>query len=533
MSAPAAGRAPEELLAALGAQDAKAGEAAAGELALWLRRADPVIAEVTAVTALTSLRSLRRFASMLPVAEGALRAGAGSPLLLRLYGQALIEQGLAGAALALFETVRGRAGDQEAEIEGLVGRAHKQHYVESPTGARAGQHLGQAIDAYLKQFLLAPEVNLWHGINTVALLARAERDGRSVAVDEDWKALAARLLRSVEERPAGTLGPWDAAVAAEACVALGDVRGAGTWLGIYTRHPEVDAFALAAQLRQLREVWEVDEGNVTERALVDLLEANLLGSAGGALDVDATVRARELDRDGDYLQGVYGDDLYKTIRWYRAGLEAARSVVRIVRPLGGTTGTGFVLPGAALHPQWEGQSVVVTNFHVANERGEWRGRAPAELRVVFEDNGVEVGIRRVLWESPSCTPGTNPPTSFDTALLLLDTDVLPTPSYHLAPGPPKLKARVYVLGHPLGGELAFSLHDNELIGMNSSLLHYRAPTRVGSSGSPVFDDEWRVVGLHHAGGEELPRLDRPGATYAANEGLLLSAIRDHIRETGA
>ncbi|HBL29593.1 MAG TPA: serine protease, partial [Acidobacteria bacterium] len=46
-------------------------------------------------------------------------------------------------------------------------------------------------------------------------------------------------------------------------------------------------------------------------------------------------------------------------------------------------------------------------------------------------------------------------------------------------------AKVYVIGHPLGGGLSLSLTDNALLGTSERLLHYRAPTEGGSSGSPV------------------------------------------------
>ncbi|HVL04474.1 MAG TPA: trypsin-like peptidase domain-containing protein [Acidimicrobiales bacterium] len=524
----------DDLLAALSAEDPAVSDAAANELASWLRRADPDAAGPVSLEALAALRSKRRFPAMVAVAEGALRVGIESPLLLKLYAQALIDQGLAGAALAVLASARPTAQSETVEIEGLMARAHKQHFVESPSGARADVHLQRAIAIYMTHYTAAPSTNLWHGINAVALLARAERDGRTAATaGADWRGLANRLLTTVGEIPAGRLTHWDAAVAAEASVALGDLGGAGSWLATYTAHREADAFALAATLRQLREVWQIDEHEVTQRALVDLLEACLLKAEGGALDVDASMRASELDRDADYLQGVFGDDEYVTIQWYRAGLEASRSVVRIVRPLQGTVGTGFVLPGDAVHPQWKGRSVVLTNFHVVNRHGVWPGRAPGDLRAVFEDDGVQIRIREVLWESPHCTPGTNPPPSFDTAVLLLESESLPAPSYEVSPGPPpNLAERVYVIGYPLGNELAFSLNDNTVVGVNSSLLHYRAPTRKGSSGSPVFDDGWRLLALHHAGGTELPRLDETGTTHAANEGLMLSAIRAHLLSTG-
>ena len=43
--------------------------------------------------------------------------------------------------------------------------------------------------------------------------------------------------------------------------------------------------------------------------------------------------------------------------------------------------------------------------------------------------------------------------------------------------------------------------------------------RSGSSGSPVFDNGWRLIGVHHAGGVRMPQLNNTGGTYAANEGI--------------
>jgi hypothetical protein len=68
-------------------------------------------------------------------------------------------------------------------------------------------------------------------------------------------------------------------------------------------------------------------------------------------------------------------------------------------------------------------------------------------------------------------------------------------------------------------------------------LHYRTPTEPGSSGSSVFDqDSWTLLGLHHAGKEDMPRLHGTG-TYQANEGFLLTAIggpsRPNAGVTGA
>jgi len=174
--------------------------------------------------------------------------------------------------------------------------------------------------------------------------------------------------------------------------------------------------------------------------------------------------------------------------------------------------------------------VVVTNFHVANRGAVQPGRRHTDLRVVFEDNGVEVPIAEILWESPAVAVGTNPPATLDVAILVLEPGPLPAPSYQLCEGPPPaIGQRVYVIGYPRGQALAFSLQDNKTLGATAALIHYRAPTRPGSSGSPVFDEQWRLVGLHHGGALSLARLDDPDATYPANEGMLLSAVREHVR----
>jgi V8-like Glu-specific endopeptidase len=102
-----------------------------------------------------------------------------------------------------------------------------------------------------------------------------------------------------------------------------------------------------------------------------------------------------------------------------------------------------------------------------------------------------------------------------------------------AEGLPPLEShpRVYVIGYPGGRDLSFSFEDNELLDHEGPpgghppipgvcRVHYRAPTEGGSSGSPVFNDQWEVIALHHKGGKVgMPRLNGLAGTYAANEGI--------------
>ena len=89
-----------------------------------------------------------------------------------------------------------------------------------------------------------------------------------------------------------------------------------------------------------------------------------------------------------------------------------------------------------------------------------------------------------------------------------------------------------MIGHPEGGELALSLEDNLLLDYDATRIHYRSATAEGSSGSPVFDDTWQLIALHHGGSLQMPALNGKGE-YQANEGILMDAIAKAYRAKSA
>jgi hypothetical protein len=42
--------------------------------------------------------------------------------------------------------------------------------------------------------------------------------------------------------------------------------------------------------------------------------------------------------------------------------------------------------------------------------------------------------------------------------------------------------------------------------------------------------KWNLIGLHHAGGLDIPKLNNKPGTYAANEGIRIQAIRTALEQ---
>lgn len=102
---------------------------------------------------------------------------------------------------------------------------------------------------------------------------------------------------------------------------------------------------------------------------------------------------------------------------------------------------------------------------------------------------------------------------------------------------------VNVIGHPMGRLKEIAVRDNALQVRLDDFLHYKTDTEPGNSGSPVFNDQWEVVALHHSG---VPEKDEQGRTlrkdgdvwqpgdgddaiaWVANEGVRISSILRHL-----
>ena len=488
------------------------------------------------------------------VADALILSGSSEAQVYRQYVQALLDQGDLSAPLAVLEQMLGEPGldpRESVEARGLKGRAYKQLYLASVSAAadRRRQVMKQAIDAYGQCYQERPDEHLWHGINLVALLARAERDGIAEPGAPDHRGIAEAILQMIEEKhEQKQANVFDFATAAEACVALGRPDEALKWTLRYTQDPYTEAFELASTLRQLVEVWGLDGNSEIGRLVLPVLQAELLKREGGEVGVIAkalispqaviekraetsqTLKAEPEEGRGDY-EKVFGTERYVTLAWYQTGLDRCRGVVRLETKFDRGMGTGILLSGSSVHPSLAGKWVILTNAHVLSEDPEVDAALSTSQAVVtLEYAGPNTGekpkrsIEKILWSSP--------PEKLDATLAVLAGAPPEVPPYPIAKGLPAKGGprRVYAIGHPLGGGLSLSIHDNLLLDDEDPKLHYRTPTEPGSSGSPLFNDDWDLIGLHHAGSSSLPKLRGEVGTYEANEGIWIGAILRRDRE---
>ncbi|WP_255020225.1 lipase family protein [Cyanobium sp. WKJ7-Wakatipu] len=104
--------------------------------------------------------------------------------------------------------------------------------------------------------------------------------------------------------------------------------------------------------------------------------------------------------------------------------------------------------------------------------------------------------------------------------------------------------KVNIIQHPNGEPKQLAIRNNQVVDELELFLHYRTDTDPGSSGSPVFNDQWEVVALHHSG---VPKRNEQGQVvtsdgrlwqewmgeqriaWEANEGVRVSRLVRHIR----
>lgn len=231
--------------------------------------------------------------------------------------------------------------------------------------------------------------------------------------------------------------------------------------------------------------------------------ANLIGNRSrGVVDLPDPAQLPEVVQH----EAIISQDDMVDFVFLQRGMQVGRSVARIVVPrfenkqqIVLPSGAPWLMTGTA----WMiGPALTITNHHVINARKADEGDAAgpdfnrqgqeAVLEFDFDHKDaarVAVGVAQVEAASKE----------LDYAVLRLKENST-RPALPISPQPLALNATSYiavnVIQHPRGEAKRVAFRNNLVSGADNQIVRYFTDTDFGSSGSPVCDDDWRVVALH-------------------------------------
>ncbi len=179
-------------------------------------------------------------------------------------------------------------------------------------------------------------------------------------------------------------------------------------------------------------------------------------------------------------------------------LSVSRSVCRLEWHKRGV-GTGVLLA----------EDLILTNYHVINadQSANIKTRLEQfEIRfgaVKMEDGGVSAGNLVIKLNSTNPLVLHSDINDLDFAILRLCTPIKENQDIETAKfsiEPICIGQSANIVHYPLGGPMQYSLRHNEILAVDNKRFYYLSDTEEGSSGSPVFSDNWNVIGIHRAGG---------------------------------
>jgi S1-C subfamily serine protease len=231
------------------------------------------------------------------------------------------------------------------------------------------------------------------------------------------------------------------------------------------------------------------------------------------------------DKVGEHEALLFGDDL--TMPAGRVGaliatlgklIERAPAVclLRVESAAGEFYGTGFRISNDR----------VLTNHHVAFPKEQ----SPTKIYADFGFDVDAAGASLMAKSLPGDIASIVADQADDWAVVRI-ADMDPAwPVVDLAAAPePRAGDPAYILQHPNGQRKRLGFVRNTITDLDARFVRYLTDTEPGSSGSPVFDADGRVIALHHKGGRAA---EIGGKPVTKNQGVLISRVRDGLKAKG-
>lgn len=210
---------------------------------------------------------------------------------------------------------------------------------------------------------------------------------------------------------------------------------------------------------------------------------------------------------------IGGSSQLLPISFLEKGSIVSSSVGRIITPIG-EVGTGFLI----------NNNLVVTNHHVLPTK-EISEVSKMEFNFQKSSSGLDI-MAETYYFSPEVKFKTSE--ADDLTVVALKEDAS-SKFGEIKVNQVETKAgeRVSIIQHPGGLQKQVALHDNHVVYVGDGLVQYLTDTMPGSSGSPVFNQDWELIAIHHSGGWLLePNTKRK---YFRNEGIEVSKLLKLIK----
>lgn len=224
---------------------------------------------------------------------------------------------------------------------------------------------------------------------------------------------------------------------------------------------------------------------------------------------------RGRDSSASVQEKIFGENTLRDISMLQLALKASQAVVRIVLPNG--TGSGFIV----------GDNFAMTNHHVIGDQETANGSEFEFGYQIGPDGNPQMPL--VVQAKAGGLFYTNA----DLDYTVVELEAIPEDIGPLALKPERAQrdGRVTIIQHPGGAYKMISMQNNFVAFANAKVLQYTTSTMRGSSGSPVFNDDYDVIAIHHSGG----LLQEPGSDqkYLRNAGTSMIAVLDDLRQNAA
>lgn len=219
--------------------------------------------------------------------------------------------------------------------------------------------------------------------------------------------------------------------------------------------------------------------------------------------------------DSEYEKIIESKSRFQSVSFLEKGLEIKEHICMIKAFHGENRvcATGFLLK----------KNYIITNRHVFPNK-EVINKAEA---VFGYDDCKDSVIRTIAFDDNKIYISQH----YDLAIAKLKCDeenIAGTTIVHVGDPQKCLNDLVPIIQHPNGMPKQICIGHNSLKYVDDKRIQYLTDTLPGSSGSPVFNSNWELIGLHSKGG--LLCEPRTGRAFFRNEGISIRGIEKFIND---